>query len=436
MAALGMQIWAFSGDLCIAVWNMDSQAHDLTLGVVFFCIAFYTFLRTLTFIHLKGKGNYVIKAFHFLICFTALLRCIWCWVGTARVHLDPMLDVVSSVGNKVDPIAQHEAIHALGTMALFATFLILCCYWSYMLEHVTLKVNVATDCFVPMHLLPESLQIEARTSTCLGRLRKTTVIELYLSVMKVVMGAAVVNLVGFLANATSARLLLRCSALLEALASASSILALTILSGRIRVLLTTYGAQNQDAIQQHMDRVLKVTVGVNSFLITRLALEMLFFYCSVSPEAWQASLLGRRDNWLAFVALKHALEAGVLVVELFVSRILSKRPANLPINTTSIQTEIGGRTPLSCDVEMPDYIGSSSSSSRSSSRSSSNSSAGGSSASYATHSSKVLAGSGKEGSAYNTPTKAAAPASERTPLIPTSLSKMAAFAAVGREGSK
>lgn len=437
----------------------ESTAAQQLLGLSFCCVAFYTFLRTLTFIHLKGKGNYVIKAFHFLICITALLRCAWCW--TAKANADPLLEHgVDVAGPQPRSEVLAQSLHTLGTLALFCTFLILCCYWSYMLEHVTLKINVATDCFVPLHLLPDEGREGAGRSktprTWLGALCQTTVIELYLLAMRALLVAAIVNLACYIGGATSTWVLLRCHAALEAVGCAATVLALSILSSRIRVLLQTYGAQNTAAIEQHLDRVVKVTVGVNAFLLSRMACEGLFLYCSASVDGWPASLLGPRESLAAFAASKRAAEVVVLITELFVSRILARRGGgsgggsgsigtgtgsgigtgsgsrvdDAPYRTASSQTALAladsldafsastdssgsGRGRGGGDIELASPLGSA-----------------GSSVAFASYSNKVLTASR---SPFSSPTKPSGAASEKTPLLSSGLGKLAAMAALGKK---
>ena len=144
-------------DLSAAV---ELYLEDLTLGLSFLLVSVYTFFRLLTFIHLKGKGNYVIKAFHFVICITGLLRCVWFWRAPNTYIYFLNSGSAVTTGEMIS-----QALNTGGTISLYGTFLILACYWSYMLEHVVLKTNVDTDCFVPAHLLPTHTSSSAAVAT-------------------------------------------------------------------------------------------------------------------------------------------------------------------------------------------------------------------------------------------------------------------------------
>lgn len=289
--------------------------EDTVLGFVFFGLGVYTVFRLLTFIHLKGKGNYVIKAFHILIFTTSALRCLWLWrAPNAYVFL------LNSVSAETPGEWLSQTLNTLGTLSLFGSFLVLCCYWSYMLEHVTLKTNAEMDCYVPTHMLP----MEARQAG--GGMRcNCTVIEIYLMAMKALSAVGVANLAALFGGVVSFQRMLEYQAALECLAAVACIATLTILSRRIRVLLQTFGVGTQPSIEEHINRILAVTIGVNSFLVFRVLLVFFFLFVTTSGQEWALMLCTEKLSWDVFVGVKYGSEAAVLSVELIVSRILQKK---------------------------------------------------------------------------------------------------------------
>jgi len=289
--------------------------EDTVLGFVFFVLGVYTVFRLLTFIHLKGKGNYVIKAFHILIFTTSALRCLWLWrAPNAYVFL------LNSASAETPGEWLSQTLNTLGTLSLFGSFLVLCCYWSYMLEHVTLKTNAEMDCYVPTHMLP----MEARQAG--GGMRcNLTVIEIYLMTMKALSAVGVANLAALLGGVVSFQRMLEYQAALECLAAVACIATLTILSRRIRVLLQTFGVGTQPSIEEHINRILAVTIGVNSFLVFRVLLVFFFLTVTTSGQEWALVLCTEKLSWDVFVGVKYGSEAAVLSVELIVSRILQKK---------------------------------------------------------------------------------------------------------------
>lgn len=384
--------------------------EDATMGLLFFMIAVYTFFRTLTFIHLKGKGNYVIKAFHFLIAITAVLRCVWFWrAPNAYIYL------LNSTATETPGEFLSQSLNTLGTVSLFSSFLILSCYWSYMLEHVTLKTNVEPDCFVPTHMLPLEYQSNLRpTRFCECSI---TVIEIYLFVMKALACAGFASLVAWLSGrATNFEFVLTQSSI-EGIASIACIVTLSILSGRIRMLLKTYGGGNPPSIEQHISRIVTVTIGVNSFLVFRMAISAGFLYVTTSQSQTALEICSNKLYWDLYIAFKYGAEVVVLLVELVVSRILQEKqkpsdPTTPPRSLRYAESNLDAQI----DVEMS-AMGLGAASGRGSEQ-------GAEIREYASittpsSSKKFLAASSSSKSITN------ASASESTPLISARLSKMA-----------
>ena len=310
--------------------------EDTLLGLAYLLIAGFTFFRTLTFIHLKGKGNYVIKAFHFVICITALLRCAWFWRSP-----NTYIYLLNSGSVETSGEFLSQTLNTLGTISLYSTFLILACYWSYMLEHVVLKTHVEPWCFVPAHLLPleySSLSSSPSPSpspnwlATLGRRYccyyccRTTVIEVYLLLMKTLLCVGLAILAAFLSDKIAQGDMERAQAVVESLASAACMVTLTVLSRRIRTLLQSHGVQSQPAIEQHVSRIITVTVGVNAFLAFRvLLLAGYIAVTNASQSEWALRLCADKRSLGVFVAMRYGSEVAVLCVELVVSRILQKK---------------------------------------------------------------------------------------------------------------
>ena len=323
--------------------------EDALFGLAFLLLACFTLFRTLTFIHLRGKGNYVIKAFHALICITGLLRCAWFWRSP-----NTFIFLRNSESAETPGEFMSQTLNTLGTISLYCSFLILCCYWSYMLEHVTIKSNVEPHCFVPTHLLPGggggsgggvlaasdgidtagplgscswlySCCMSCSWSSCCCR---TTVIEVYLLCMKALLLCGLANLGAFVSLQVDYTSMARGQAVIECLAAFATMTTLTVLSRRIRSLLQGLGvAQSQPAIEQHLSRIVTVTVGVNAYLCAHVAMLLFYLHVTTSSSEWALLLCADKRSWSLFVGLRYGSEVAVMCVELFVSRILQKKGA-------------------------------------------------------------------------------------------------------------
>jgi hypothetical protein len=258
----------------------DELAQDLLLAVGYFLLSIFAVWRLIVYFSLTGGGK-VITLFFFLISLTSLLRFIWFIIPShvlENTYTPKPLQAFHSNGWK--GLLLSELFLISGNLSLYGVFLLVICYWSHMLYKVENPDVVEIN-----YLLSSSSSTSGPTSTSgassgtstssyhqknkrRGPMETFGLMMFFLSLIEII------NLLLFLFNFYNSELMILFDSLLFSLTSLATLIALTLFSSRIRIVLTMMGVINGNSTKPQVRRILAITVVANTFFIIRLVIEM------------------------------------------------------------------------------------------------------------------------------------------------------------------
>lgn len=239
----------------------EQFTQDIVIALGYFIITIFAGWRLIVYFSLRGSGK-VITLFFFLITFTSLIRSIWFIIpsnileGTYTPIPMKAFDTNGWIG-----VLISEILLALGSLGLYAVFLLVICYWAHMLHKVENPEVLETN-----YLLPQG-------STNYQHKRRGPM-ETFGLMMTFVIGAEVINILFFFLRFYNSEVMILFDSLLFSLLSLSTLIAISIFSNRIRVVLTMMGVINGNSTKPQVRRILAITVATNIFFIARLLIEL------------------------------------------------------------------------------------------------------------------------------------------------------------------
>ena len=216
--------------------------QDVLFGFCFLGIALFSVVRVARYFDPSGGGR-VITLFYFLIFLCSASRAVWFLVPNYDMETSytPTPQVAWQTPGWAGTFIS-ELLEATGSLALYAVFVLTSCYWGHMTKKVSVEALGPRDVVRPR-----------------GRAYGT--INTFLAIFSVVAAAQALNIFLFLAQIENSEgMILYDSLLLSALAVFAGV-HMTVLSSRIRVLLTTIGAMNASSAstRPHVQRILAMT---------------------------------------------------------------------------------------------------------------------------------------------------------------------------------
>lgn len=145
----------------------------------------------------------------------------------------------------------------VGTLSLYAVFILVTCYWSNMMR----KVNM------------ESL--DARKAVVRSK-PKVGTIQMFLYIIGGILVFQLINIVLFLCKVINSQGMLLYDSFMLSIVAVITSNYMTTLSTRIRIVLTQIGDFNVSTTQPQTDKILAMTRVGNCFFLTRVIIELVF----------------------------------------------------------------------------------------------------------------------------------------------------------------
>ena len=237
---------------------MDMFSHpyrkDLALGFLFICISVFSCNRI--FYYYDPNGGKVVTILNVLIFLTSILRSIWFFVPESVYEITFTFQPLQAfVSQGWEVFLLTEVLNLAGTVSLYSIFILISVYWAHMLRKVTVTSTYS------------------RENSGTHRPRSMGTLELFFLLVAIF---SVISLAGsflFVAGKFDSEELILCDSVVLTLASIAILTALTLLSFRIRRIMTSMGALTDHRTFPQIRRILAVTIAANMFFMCRVGLE-------------------------------------------------------------------------------------------------------------------------------------------------------------------
>jgi hypothetical protein len=252
----------------------EELEQDLLLAVGYFLLSIFAVWRLIVYFSLTGGGK-VITLFFFLITLTSLLRFLW-FIIPSHVLEDtytPMpLHAFHTNGWKGLFISELFLIS--GNLSLYGVFLLVICYWSHMLYKVENPDVIEINYVLPSSSATGSSSTASSSTSSQHKNKRRGPMETFGLMMFFLALMEFTNLLLFLFDFYNSELMILFDSLLFSLTSLATLIALTLFSSRIRIVLTMMGVINGNSTKPQVRRILAITVAANTFFVIRLVIEI------------------------------------------------------------------------------------------------------------------------------------------------------------------
>ena len=255
--------------LAVVRLMMESEkeyTQDAVLGIAFLVVSIFGIWRTIIYFSPQGGGK-VITLFYSLISMTALIRAVWFLIPSSVLEgsYTPLpLIAFKSYGWK--GVLISEIMLATGSLFLYAVFLLIVCYWAHMVRKVEHPESPESNYL--LHSQQSLARYPRQAKTRRGPMETFGITMLFLCI------AEAINISLFVCQVINSEQMILYDSILFALTSVATLLAMSMFSGRIRVVLTTIGVINSNSTRPQVRRILAITVAANIFFILRLGIEL------------------------------------------------------------------------------------------------------------------------------------------------------------------
>lgn len=302
--------------------------QDVILGFGFLLVAILAGWRMYIYFDFDGGGK-VITAFYSLIFGTAALRSIWFLIPkTAFIGSYTPTAHVAFITRGWLGVFISEVLLALGSLCLYAVFILIVCYWAHMLRKVE-HVDAADST-----LLATSQRVLARypkvPKARRGPMQNFALLMLLLLVLEIA------NMCFFLFQIYNSQAMILFDSLLMSTLSLFALFHITLFSNRIRLLLQTIGVINANSTRAQVRRILAITIAANIFFVwrflTEIILSFVFVYYWRVNKSFDVAVT--HEYWDLYIDAKHWSEMAVLLLELLISTAIpAPSTSNVPSRT-------------------------------------------------------------------------------------------------------
>jgi multisubunit Na+/H+ antiporter MnhC subunit len=250
-----------------AVESEEEYTQDIVLGLSFLIIALFSGWRTFLYFSLSGGGK-VVTVFYLLITATAVIRTIWFLIPSSVLegNYSPV-PTLAFESPRWKGVLVSEVMLGSGSLCLYAVLLLVVCYWAHMLQKVEHPESPDTNYLI------YSQQRGGGSYNRQFKQRRGPM-STFAWTMFGLVGAQALNIILFLCRVYNSEVLILYDSILFSFTSLSIIVAITIFSNKIRVVLTTIGVINENSTKPQVRRILAITVAANIFFVTRLVIEL------------------------------------------------------------------------------------------------------------------------------------------------------------------
>jgi hypothetical protein len=241
----------------------EEYAQDALLAIAFLIVGFFSGWRLILYFSPSGGGK-VITLFFSLITLTALMRAIWFLIpSTSLEETYSPIPIKAFETRGWKGILISEILLAMGSLSLYGVFLLVICYWAHMLQKVENPEVPETN-----YLLPQSGSNYQTIRSKRGPMETFGLMMLFLS------GVECLNIILFVFRFYNSEAMILFDSLLFSITSLATLIAISLFSNRIRVVLTMMGVINGNSTKPQVRRILAITVAANIFFGLRLLIEV------------------------------------------------------------------------------------------------------------------------------------------------------------------
>jgi len=348
-----------------ALLTSDFEARqDIALGVCFFIVSLVALARVVRYVRKRGGGNNTILLFHVLILFASFSRTLWFIIpieGSNSGYV-PQPSVMAFKSANWLRIFVSQLLLSLGSFAFYSVFVLLACYWASMIRLTELNAiephyrnNGYGYGYTGMTGgLPNSLNasggIEARggeggggggsiwsyfSLSFLVQQQRTSTFSLFthfLTTMQCFAMCEALNIALFLLQFFNLEQVIVFDSILFCIVSLVSLVVITVLSSRFRLLLASH-ASSDGATRSQLSRILTITIAANIYFLLRAALEGTTAYVILRSMQQQHTFTTTPPFlpsyfWDSYILIKHSSEALIMAAELYASSAVPKPPAH------------------------------------------------------------------------------------------------------------
>lgn len=242
--------------------NNEEYTQDIVLAIAYLIIGIFSCWRLIIYFSFQGSGK-VITLFFFLITITSIIRSIWFIIPSITLEgTYTPLPIIAFYSNNWKGILLSEIMLAIGSLGLYAIFLLVVCYWAHMLQKVEQPDIIETN-----YLLPQN-------STNYIQRQKRGPMEKFGLMMSFLISLELLNIILFICRFYNSEAMILFDSMLFSFTSLATLIAITMFSNRIRVVLTMMGVINGNSTKPQVRRILAITVAANIFFILRLLIEI------------------------------------------------------------------------------------------------------------------------------------------------------------------
>lgn len=200
----------------------------------------------------------MITLFYSLIFLSSLFRAIWFLIPSSLLEESyaPVAVIAWSSKGWFGTLIS-EILLNIGSLSLYGVFILVTCYWSTMMRKVKIE---------PLD----------KSGVVRPKPRGLGAIKMFIYIMAAIVGIELLSLLLFVCTVVNSEgMILLDSIMLSVVAIVTSTF-MTILSARIRLVLSTIGASNASSTRPQTNRILAMTRVGNAFFFCKVAVELAF----------------------------------------------------------------------------------------------------------------------------------------------------------------
>lgn len=286
--------------------------QDILLAIAYLALAVCAGWRTYIYFVPDGGGR-VITAFYLFIFLTALVRAIWFFIPSDVLEEEyTPKPTVAFESEGWQGVFISELLLGVGNIFLYAVFVLIVCYWSYMIRKVNIDSTETTS-------LLSSQQAFARYPRELKPYRGP--METFAFMMLFVVLIQLINFTLYLCQVYNSEAMILYDAIAYSIMSLATLIGLTIFSSRVRTVLATMGIINNNSARPQIRRILAITIAANVFFILRVIVEtcLAVGLLLLAIENKSFHVVVSTVYWDVYINTKHWAEVIVLALELIIS---------------------------------------------------------------------------------------------------------------------
>ena len=239
--------------------NMGGSYERFSLELLFLLISCFSVWKIVLFFNPRGGGR-VITSFYGLICVTSVTRLLCIFIESGFLHGPPSVMAFSS--NDWYSVCIDEGGQVVGSIMIYAIFILLVSFWSHMATKVTDR-----------EISDSSPLIRHPTHT-----NRRGPLEKFFIVMVLFVFVEGLNFVLFFLDFYSSGILILYDSIVFAVMSLLLLVEIIFFSSKVTKILRTMAAINANNSNFQIKRIRAITVVNSIYLLLRAVSEGFFIY--------------------------------------------------------------------------------------------------------------------------------------------------------------